>query len=160
MINDALILEEPQNKKNAITVKRGDCEDCVIKVSRPQLVSVLVNLVKNARESILQANPSEGVINIDISLTPRNCAIVITDNGMGANQETLAKIFVRGFTTKESGHGFGLAASHMVVKSFGGSMTFASDGPGKGASVRLELPKAEFAPEELPLEIQSLPTSA
>ena len=160
MINDALILEEPQNKKNAISVNRGGSEDCIVKVSRPQLVSVLVNLVKNARESILQANPSEGVISIAVSMTPKDCAIVITDNGMGATQETLAKLFVRGFTTKETGHGFGLATSHMVVKSFGGSMAITSPGPGKGASVRIELPKAEFAPEQLPLEIQSLPTSA
>jgi hypothetical protein len=39
-------------------------------------------------------------------------------------------------------------------------MTISSDGPGKGASVRIELPKAEFAPEQLPLDFENLQASA
>jgi signal transduction histidine kinase len=65
---------------------------------------------------------------------------VITDNGMGIAPENLARIFGHGFTTRNTGHGFGLHSAANAAKEMGGSLTAASDGPGHGATFTLELP--------------------
>jgi signal transduction histidine kinase len=72
----------------------------------------------------------------------------------------LAKIFQRGFTTKSTGHGFGLAASSNIVQTFGGEMNISSPGEGRGATVLIRLPLAQFAPDQLPLAVQSIEKSA
>ncbi len=66
--------------------------------------------------------------------------IDVEDNGMGIAQDTLEKIFSHGFTTKKSGHGFGLHSCALAARDLGGSLTAASDGPGKGACFTLMLP--------------------
>jgi signal transduction histidine kinase len=160
IINDAIILEEWQNKKQDIRVARNVSTESRIKISRPQLVSVLVNLLKNARESIIQANQDSGLITISVTENDKFCEVKVTDNGMGAKPETLAKIFQRGFTTKSTGHGFGLAASSNIVQTFGGEMNISSPGEGRGATVLIRLPLAQFAPDQLPLAVQSIEKSA
>jgi signal transduction histidine kinase len=55
----------------------------------------------------------------------------------------LSRVFTHGFTTKKSGHGFGLHASANAATEMGGTLTARSDGPGKGATFILTLPLAE-----------------
>ena len=57
----------------------------------------------------------------------------------------LTRIFQYGFTTRQDGHGFGLHSSALAAQEMGGSLTAHSEGPGKGATFRLELP---FTPEQ------------
>ena len=59
---------------------------------------------------------------------------------MGIRAENLTRIFEHGFTTRKDGHGFGLHASANAAREMGGSLVVHSDGPGRGASFRLELP--------------------
>jgi signal transduction histidine kinase len=49
------------------------------------------------------------------------------------------KIFNYGFTTKESGHGFGLHTSALGVNSLGGKIEVVSKGVGQGATFIIEL---------------------
>ena len=66
--------------------------------------------------------------------------IKIEDNGVGISKENLNRIFQHGFTTKKSGHGFGLHSAALAAKKLGGSLNVHSDGPGLGAEFTLELP--------------------
>ena len=50
------------------------------------------------------------------------------------------RVFNHGFTTKSSGHGFGLHTAANAATEMGGSLTADSAGPGKGATFTLELP--------------------
>ena len=71
--------------------------------------------------------------------------VEVTDNGMGIAPENLAKIFGHGFTTKKSGHGFGLHSSANAAKEMGGSLQARSAGAGTGATFVLELPLSKDA---------------
>ena len=64
----------------------------------------------------------------------------ITDNGVGIPKENLTRVFEHGFTTKKSGHGFGLHSGANAAKEMGGSLKVHSDGTGTGATFILELP--------------------
>ena len=66
----------------------------------------------------------------------------VTDNGVGIAPENLTTVFNFGFTTKKTGHGFGLHSSANAAREMGGSLQAQSDGPGQGATFVLELPPA------------------
>jgi len=54
--------------------------------------------------------------------------------------ENLTKIFNHGFTTRQTGHGFGLHSGANAAKEMGGTLNAHSEGLGKGAEFTLELP--------------------
>jgi signal transduction histidine kinase len=66
--------------------------------------------------------------------------VAVTDNGIGILAENLTRIFAHGFTTKKTGHGFGLHSGAIAAKELGGSLTVHSAGRNLGATFTLELP--------------------
>jgi two-component system, NtrC family, sensor kinase len=66
--------------------------------------------------------------------------ITVKDNGEGIAAENMTRIFTHGFTTKKDGHGFGLHGAAIAAREMEGSLTAASDGPGRGATFTLILP--------------------
>jgi signal transduction histidine kinase len=71
-------------------------------VDAHQLEQVLVNLVKNALESLQEG----GVIKLSLKTVP--LTITVADNGPGLDEEAAASIFTPFFTTKADGQGIGL----------------------------------------------------
>jgi sensor histidine kinase regulating citrate/malate metabolism len=49
-------------------------------------------------------------------------------------------MFTHGFTTRRTGHGIGLHSSALAARELDGTLTFASDGIGSGATFTLEIP--------------------
>ena len=66
--------------------------------------------------------------------------ISVTDNGVGIASENMTRIFNHGFTTRKTGHGFGLHSAALAARELGGVLTVHSEGPGCGATFTLELP--------------------
>jgi signal transduction histidine kinase len=66
--------------------------------------------------------------------------IRVEDDGEGIAPENLSRLFAHGFTTRKSGHGFGLHSCALAAKEMAGTITAHSDGIGKGATFTLELP--------------------
>ena len=66
--------------------------------------------------------------------------MAVEDNGVGIVRENLTRIFQHGFTTKKTGHGFGLHSGALAAHRLGGSLSAHSDGSGLGATFILELP--------------------
>lgn len=71
---------------------------------------------------------------------------IVTDNGIGIPAENLSRIFGHGFTTKKSGHGFGLSGGIKSVQELGGDIEVQSEGLGKGASFTLRTPNPAAEP--------------
>lgn len=93
-------------------------EDFEFHGSRPLMVYVLFNLLKNSLFAIKAAG--RGGITISLSATPRGGQLVFTDTGCGIPRDTLPRIFETFFTTKKSaGAGIGLAFCRRVLDSFG-----------------------------------------
>ncbi len=102
---------------------------------------ILINLITNAAHSVRESAVEPKII--EVRLYEQGDGFVnieVTDNGMGISAEILTRIFEHGFTTRKEGHGFGLHASANAAREMGGSLIVRSDGPGRGASFRLELP--------------------
>lgn len=77
--------------------------------------------------------------------------LAVTDTGTGIPPEVLEKVFDPFFTTKAEGKGTGLGLSMVYgfVKQSGGHVNIYSEF-GKGTTVRIYLPRAKAAEDELP----------
>jgi hypothetical protein len=76
----------------------------------------------------------------------------IGDQGPGLDDESWEHLYEPFFTTKQQGKpGLGLAAVHGIVRQLGGRL-WAHSEPGKGASFRIYLPRAQTESVALPAE--------
>src|SRR6267154_903806 len=85
---------------------------------------VLINLVKNAMESLSQNGT--GKIELSGKYDGQNILIEVADNGPGIIPEAINRIFVPFFTTKKTGSGIGLALSRQIMQMHNGSLTVQS----------------------------------
>lgn len=113
-----------------------------VRLQKHRLLQVLVNLLKNARESVQIAQVADPRIEIRAreSESGDRIRIEVADNGVGIEKNRLSTIFTPGATTKKGGHGLGLHGSANAAREMGGSLAVRSDGPGLGATFTLELP--------------------
>jgi CheY-like chemotaxis protein len=119
-------------------------------VSDPnQLELALLNLAVNARDAM----PDGGVLTIRTQRSTYRAGksgkhayvdLLVSDTGVGMNEEVRSRAIEPFFTTKPVGQGTGLGLSQVygVVRESGGALTIESK-PGRGTTVRLVLPKAE-----------------
>ncbi len=86
-----------------------------------QFQQVLVNLVVNAAESY-EGRP--GTVTVTLDAAPnKQVRLVVTDQGVGMDDQVRARLFEPYFTTKAGGHGLGLAAVQGIVRSANGTIT-------------------------------------
>jgi signal transduction histidine kinase len=83
---------------------------------------------------------------VSIAKVDGGVRIEVRDNGAGITPDNLPRIFTHGFTTKKTGHGFGLHNCANAAQQMDGSLTVHSEGRGKGASFVLRLP-VQYAEE-------------
>jgi signal transduction histidine kinase len=112
-----------------------------VTVEKHKALQILVNLVRNAQQAC-EASPADPkTLTVRTSDGNQRVRIAVADNGIGIEPENLGRIFSHGFTTKKDGHGFGLHSSVVAAEELGGALLVHSDGPGKGATFTLELPR-------------------
>lgn len=143
-----------------------------IKADQGQIEQVVMNLAVNARDAM----PNGGILKlttsnfyIDEEFTRRYpypivvgdyVLLAVSDNGIGMDATTRARVFEPFFTTKEKGKGTGLGLSMVygVVKQSGGYIEVFSE-PGAGASFNIFLPKAMEEDEDPHEHAAELPGS-
>ena len=89
-------------------------EDPMVQIDGIQVEQVLVNIVKNAYESISEDGAiHDGTIQIITQASPP--MIMVEDNGPGIGQDVKDKLFTPFFTTKPGGQGIGLMLIREVL---------------------------------------------
>jgi two-component system NtrC family sensor kinase len=115
-----------------------DSEPIVLATDRHKVFQIVTNLLANARDAVTARPGASGVITLRARRMPdQRVAIEVDDDGIGIAEDTLARIFSHGFTTKEDGHGFGLHSSANAATELGGSLNARSKGLGCGATFTL-----------------------
>ncbi|MEQ8330996.1 MAG: PAS domain S-box protein [Longimicrobiales bacterium] len=125
-----------------------------IDVDLGQIAQVIQNLVINAD----QAMPRGGVLriraeNVEVEEgggvdAGSYVRLTVEDQGGGIPEDHLRQVFDPYFSTKDAGHGLGLAISHSIVQRHGGGITVESQ-VGVGTTFVLHLPVArQPVPEE------------
>jgi signal transduction histidine kinase len=109
-------------------------------IEKHKILQILVNLLRNAKHACQECERTDRRLTVRVANGDGRVRISVIDNGVGIAPENLTRIFNHGFTTRASGHGFGLHSSALAAQDMGGSLTVHSDGLGHGAAFTLELP--------------------
>jgi signal transduction histidine kinase len=141
LIEDALKLNSESLERHGIALVRNFAKTVPARTDRHKVLQILVNLLKNAKDSLLSSGVASPTITVSVAPAgPNQVAVIVADNGLGIPAENLARIFSHGFTTKKNGHGFGLHSCVLAARDMQGDLTVASEGAGRGAVFTLILP--------------------
>lgn len=110
-----------------------------VSIETHNVLQILVNLVTNAKEALDDSNQPHKEIRLTIRLERNNLIISVADNGPGIPESKLVGIFNAGYSSKESGRGYGLHSSAILVQQMGGSIEALSDGLGQGSEIILTI---------------------
>jgi len=119
----------------------------IIDVDPTWMQAALVNFVENAIDACTYDRSKKGhIVTFDaFELSDDRICFIITDNGMGMDQETKEKMFTLFFTSKGSqGTGLGLFIANRVIRQHGGTITVESELK-KGTKFHICLPKSKPA---------------
>jgi len=145
--NLSILLEEVKPIAEAYPRKPGvelfwpDMQDIPEVVVDPnRLKQVLLNLLSNALKFT-----KEGSVSIQVERHPGVIALLVVDTGIGVSLEAQTRLFQK-FAQAEGGHsrefggtGLGLVICKHLMEMMGGTISLASDGLGKGSSLRITM---------------------
>jgi signal transduction histidine kinase len=140
LVEDSLRLNEYALKRHGVKVVRELQKAPPMNVEKHKILQILVNLVRNAKYACDDSKRADKRLTVRMANGDGRVRISVIDNGIGISPENLTRIFNYGFTTRKSGHGFGLHGSALAAREMGGSLTARSGGLGQGAEFTLELP--------------------
>ncbi|MGV7228128.1 MAG: sensor histidine kinase [Nitrospirales bacterium] len=143
VLSHAMELSFQPGDEKWITIRPNYQQVPTVLVDQHQLLQILVNLLRNAKQSMLQQVQDSHDLNLTVKYQDDDEASVvmtIQDSGIGIAHEDLSKMFTRGFTTKTDGNGIGLHSSILAIQNMGGSMHVQSEGVGRGATFTLTFP--------------------
>jgi len=118
VINKAVEFLAYMFKVDSIQVNVNTDYSCKAELYLNEIVQVLINIIKNARDAMIDHHIENRVINIDTFFDEKNVYITIEDNAGGISENILSKIFEPYFSTKmnKNGTGLGLYMSKTIVE--------------------------------------------
>jgi PAS domain S-box-containing protein len=125
--------QEETGGEIAVTVDLGD--GCTLEGDDQELLEVVVNLLKNARESL----PVGGAVVVRTFVEQGHVVLQVQDEGVGIPKKHLEKICEPFWTSKPSHVGMGLAVSSGIIRRHGGTLAITSK-ERSGTTVTVGLP--------------------
>lgn len=107
-----------------------------------QMQQLLYNLINNAADAVREnKNQPEKriVIATRRNAEDQNFIISVSDNGVGMPEDLVQTAFQKQFTTKKSGHGFGLLVCSRIISNHKGNLNIDSK-PGEGTTISITFP--------------------
>jgi len=140
LVEDSLRLNAGAFARHGVTVRREFSEVPRIEVDKHKVLQIIVNLVRNAKYACDDSGRSDKQITLRVAPVAAGVSITVEDNGIGIPAQNMSRLFEHGFTTRATGHGFGLHSGALAAQELGGTLRAASEGEGHGACFTLELP--------------------
>ena len=130
------LIREEATAKNIDIRTHWSTDGAVIPMDMDKLQQALLNIIKNAMESI----DGKGVIDITVTQkTKDKVSIKVSDTGCGMTSNEVERIFSPEYTTKEKGLGLGLPLAHEIVRGHSGEILVFSE-QGSGTTFEIILP--------------------
>jgi CheY-like chemotaxis protein len=107
-----------------------------------RIEQIITNLIGNA----LKYTPPEGRVAVRVSAEDGAAVLTVADTGIGIPADVIHRVFElfvqgeRPLDRADGGLGIGLTLVKALVELHGGSVTAASEGPGRGATFTVRLP--------------------
>ena len=167
MVEEAVELAEIGMRRHNVRLLRHISAHLPPLMVDPILIEqVLINLLKNAAESVSQAKSTQGPRLVELSIDHAaqdgraGIEFSVCDNGIGIQDDAMERMFEPFYTTKTEGMGIGLSLCRSIIESHLGRLTArnlynAGQITGCCFSFWLPLPEAESQlapPVEQPIE--------
>src|SRR5262249_30183902 len=133
-----LVADKLQTKKIEV-VKQYQANLPAAKFDAHELSKAFINLIINA----IDASPERRQLKLRTVRQDSRLSVSITDQGVGMDKETLARLFEPFYTTKANGTGLGMSISKRIIELHGGSISIQST-VGSGTEVIVWLPLKEI----------------
>ncbi len=136
LVRELLDFTEPEHQASGIVV-HADLPDSLplAMIDTEAIRRVLTNLFVNARHAM----PGGGELIVQVRRAGPWAEIVVTDTGVGMDEDQLSKCFDMYWSTKRGGTGLGLSTVQRTVAEHGGTVRVLSDA-GRGTSFTISLP--------------------
>jgi PAS domain S-box-containing protein len=146
LIRHLLDLIEPEVRQSGVRVELEIPQDLPRAYADPlQIEQAIVNLVRNAMESMADTSPEDRRLTIRAQrLSADEVEVAVCDRGRGVQGEAAARLFEPFFSTKPFGLGMGLPVSRSIFQGHGGRLWMDADVAG-GACFRFTLPLTQGA---------------
>jgi PAS domain S-box-containing protein len=120
----------------------ADCDAVWVDADASRIEQVLDNLMLNA----LKFTPARGSVRLRVYGTGSDAVLQVSDSGVGMSDELVAmvfELFSQGAekSGRKEGLGIGLAVVRRLVELHGGRVEAHSDGPGRGSTFTVRLPR-------------------
>lgn len=137
LLEEIITILNPLFKKNNANIYLNIKDDIYVNIDYLRMKQVFVNILKNA----LEAKKDDEQLNvfIEVKNNLNNLKIIIKDNGIGMDKNTLERITEIFYTTKANGNGLGVVLSKEIIEMHKGSINYKST-KGKGTTVTITLP--------------------
>lgn len=143
LVRDAVDTFEPVAREAGIGLTATCPEGLVIQADEQRIMQVLCNLVGNA----LKFTSRGGIVALDVAGTATDIQVNVRDTGPGLSAAQIGQLFqpfsqVLGPAQPPGiGAGLGLFISRGIVELHGGSVACRSEGPGRGCTFSVDLPR-------------------
>jgi signal transduction histidine kinase len=112
----------------------------MVPADRTQLQQVIVNLTRNAIDSLAQVPKRSRFLQVSTGRDEDGSVLVaVSDSGVGLDEQTLDRIFEPFFTTRKQGMGLGLSICRSIVEAHHGRL-WATPRVPRGATFQFTLP--------------------
>ena len=129
------LLRGDLESKNIAVELESNTDDLLENLDPNLIDQVLINLLKNAKEALKDTESPR--IQLLFQREFGRLCLYVKDNGPGMDPETLERVFIPFYTTKEQGSGIGLSLSRQIMRQHNGSIQVKSS-PDQGTTFRLE----------------------
>lgn len=137
LLEEVITMLNPLFKKNNANIYLVTKGDIYLNLDYLRMKQVLVNILKNALEA--KKEDEQLNVRVEVKKTRNNIKIIIEDNGIGMDKNTLERITEIFYTTKASGNGLGVVLSKEIIEMHNGTINYKST-LGKGTTVTITLP--------------------
>jgi signal transduction histidine kinase len=142
LLEEVIDYLKPQRRYRGVAIELHPIEQKIpLEADNVHIQQLLYNLFNNAADATVDREERR----IDVRVTAESDRgvfhLAISDTGAGIEPELLEKAFNEKFTTKKTGHGFGLLVCRRVIESHQGELNIDST-PGKGTTITITFPLA------------------
>lgn len=137
LLEELITILNPLFKKYNANIYLNVKQDVYLNLDYLRMKQVFVNILKNALEARKEEEPLN--VQIEVKKSLKAVKIIIKDNGIGMDKNTLERISEIFYTTKANGNGLGVVLSKEIIEMHNGTITYKSQ-KDKGTTVTITLP--------------------
>lgn len=143
LLGEVIDYLKPQRRFQGVNIRLQPIEHTIpFKADWVHIQQLLYNLFNNAADATMERQKRDITARCELNPDGETFSFHISDTGAGIEPELLTKLFNEKFTTKKSGHGFGLVVCKRIVDSHDGKISIDST-PDVGTTIRIDFPLAE-----------------